>query len=135
MSQRQHERTSRFRLDIEDAVRAAATAFRDNDVEASTETVLRLWWTSRLRGRRFSQLLQQARQVTQERISLGAVERGHPGRREAMPYFLAVLRQLAERERTLRGYGAEPPSPAAPYPGACGTRSSDPSAPALRRQL
>ncbi len=66
--------------------------------------------------------MQQARQVTQERISLGAVQHGHPGRREAMPYFLAVLRQFADRERNLRGHGAESPSPAAPYPGACGTR-------------
>ncbi|MBV9598652.1 MAG: hypothetical protein JOZ87_17535 [Chloroflexi bacterium] len=123
MSQRQHERASRFRLDVEDGVRAAAMAFRDNDVEASIETVTRLWWTSRLRGRRFAQLLQQARQVTQERISLGAIEQGQPGQREAMPYFLAVLRQLAERERFQRGHGAKPPSPAAPYPSAFGTRS------------
>lgn len=125
MSQRQHERASRFRVDIEDAVRSAAIAFRDNDVEASTETVIRLWWTSRLRGRRFAQLLQQARQVTQARISLGRIDRGQPGRREAMPYFLAVLRQLAERERHQRGHAATPPSPAAPYPGAFGTRSLD----------
>ena len=54
MSQRQHERASRFQVDIEEGVRAAAIAFRDNDVEASTETVIRLWWTSRLRGRRFA---------------------------------------------------------------------------------
>ena len=123
MSQRQHERASRFQVDIEEGVRAAAIAFRDNDVEASTETVIRLWWTSRLRGRRFAQLVQLARQQTQPRISLGAIERGQPGRREAMPYFLAVLRQLAERERHQRGHGAKPPSPTAPYPSASGTRS------------
>ena len=127
MSQRQHERASRFQVAIEDGVRAAAMAFRDNDVQASTATVIRLWWTSRLRGRRFAQLLQQARQVTQEHISTGAINHGQPGRREAMPYFLAVLRQLADHERHQRGHGAEPPSPTAPYPSAFGTRSSDPS--------
>ena len=123
MSQRQHERASRFQVDIEDGVRAAAVAFRDNDVEASTETVIRLWWSSRLRGRRFAQLLQLARQQTQQRISLGAIGRGQPGRREAMPYFIAVLRQLADDERHQRGHGAEPPSPTAPFPSAFGTRS------------
>jgi hypothetical protein len=123
MSRRQHERTSRFQADIEDGVRAAAIAFRDNDVEASTETIMRLWWTSRMRGRRFAQLLHQARQLTQQRISLGAIERGRPGQREAMPYFIAVLRHLADDERHQRGLGAEPPSPTAPYPSAFGTRS------------
>jgi hypothetical protein len=122
MSLRQHERASRFQVDIEQAVRSAAMAFRDNNVDASTETVIRLWWTSRLRGRRFAQLLQQARQLTQQRISLGAIERGQPGQREAMPYFLAVVRQLAERERHQRGHGAKPPSPTAPNPSAFGTR-------------
>ena len=67
-----------------------------------------MWWTSRLRGRRFAQLLQQARQVTQQRISLGAIERGRPGRREAMPYFLAVLRQLAERGDTTGAWRGAP---------------------------
>jgi|SRR5579859_4124025 len=131
MSRRQTERGSRFRVDIEQEVRTAAAAFRDNDVEASTAIAVRLWWSSRLRGRRFAQLLRQARYVTQERISLGVVERGEPGRREAMPYFMAVLRDLVNQDRrtpaaftnpadTSRGTGAEPPSPVAPYPSACG---------------
>jgi hypothetical protein len=107
MSRRQHERASRFQVEIEQGVRAAAIAFRDNDAEASIDTVIRLWWTSGLRGRRFVQLLHQAREVTQERVSLGAVERGQPGRREAMPYLMAVLRQLADTERQERGHGAE----------------------------
>jgi hypothetical protein len=47
-----------------------------------------------VRGRRFAQLVRQAYDVTQARISLGALERGDAGRREAMPYFLAVLRDL-----------------------------------------
>lgn len=60
MSRRQHERASRFEVDIEQAVRVAAVRFRDNDVESSTAMVLRLWWTSRLRGRRFTQLVAHA---------------------------------------------------------------------------
>jgi hypothetical protein len=99
MSRRQHERASRFQIDIEEQVRIAAVTFRDNDVEASIDVAVRLWWTSRLRGRRFAQLLRQARDVTQQRISLSVVERGEPGRREAMPYFLVVLRDLVERNR------------------------------------
>jgi len=132
MSRRQRERGSRFQIDIEEQVRIAAATFRDNDVEASINVAVRLWWTSRLRGRRFAQLLGQARDVTQQRISLGVVERGEPGRRQAMPYFLAVLRDLVGQESTRSkslstsatqqgGQGAEPPFPPnPPYPSACG---------------
>jgi hypothetical protein len=42
MSRRQAERTSRFQVQIESGVRSASTAFRDNDVEASASTVIRL---------------------------------------------------------------------------------------------
>jgi hypothetical protein len=98
MSRRQNERTSRFQVELEDGVRSAAVAFRDNDVEASVSTAVRLWWTSHLRGRRFVELVRQARDVTQARISLGDVERGSAGQREAMPYFLAVLRDLASND-------------------------------------
>jgi len=102
MSRRQNERVSRFQVDIEQQVRSAATTFRDNDLETSTAVVVRLWWTSRLRGRRFAQLLRQARDMTQAQISTGAVELGEPGRRRAMPYFVAVLRGLINQElRTL----------------------------------
>jgi hypothetical protein len=87
-------------MEIEDSVRAAATAFRDNNAEALIDVAVRLWWTSRLRGRWFAELLQQARDLTQDRISLGAVQCGEPGRREAMPYFFAVLRNLAEHDRS-----------------------------------
>jgi hypothetical protein len=128
MSRRQHERASRFETDIEQAVRAAATTFRDNDVEASTAVVVRLWWTSRLRGRRFVQLVGHARQVTAERISVGGVEGGEPGQRHAMPYFLAVLRDLTYQERRPQtpsapervagARGVPPPSPGTPYPSA-----------------
>src|SRR5438045_224900 len=128
MSRRQHERASRFQVDIEQALRAAAATFRDNDVETSTAVVVRLWWTSRLRGRRFVQLVGQAREVTATRISAGGVERGEPGRRQAMPYFLAVLRDLTKQERpsskpsphrsedSTGARGVPPPSPETPYP-------------------
>ncbi len=102
MSRRQHERGSRFRRDIEASVRVAAVAFRDNDVQASVAAAVRLWWGSGLRGRRFVQLVRQAREITQERVSLGTVERGQPGRWEAAPYFLAVLRDLVSRDRLSR---------------------------------
>ena len=99
MSRRQRERTSLFGGEIETGVRSAAVELHDDDVEASVTTAVRLWWTSRLRGRRFAQLVHQARDVTRQRISLGVVQHGEPGRREAMPYFLAVLRDLVDRER------------------------------------
>ena len=38
-----------------------------------------------------------ARAVTHERVSVGGVERGEPGRHEAMPYFWAVLRDLVSQ--------------------------------------
>src|SRR5438128_370972 len=102
MSRRQTERGSRFQVEIEEGVRLAAVKFRGNDVEASVNAAVRLWWTSRLRGRRFSQLVHQAREVTQARISLGRVEHGEPGQREAMPYFFAVLHELVEQDRRNR---------------------------------
>lgn len=74
-------------------------AFRDNDVEASITTAIRLWWASRLRGRRFAQLVQEARAITQARISLGGIGKGDAGRREAMPYFFAVLRDLVDQQK------------------------------------
>lgn len=137
MSRRQHERGSRFQMDIEQEVRTAAAAFRDNDVDASVAVAVRLWWSSRLRGRRFAQLLRQARRVTQARISISAVERGEPGRREAMPYFLAVLRDLVDEDRRSRtadrspvpqhgGMGRNAPFPRNPLPQCpTGTRVSD----------
>ncbi len=86
--------------------------FRDNDVESSVTTAVRLWWTSRMRGRRFAQLVWHARDVTQQRISLSVIQKGEPGQREAMPYFFAVLRDLVNREprdagRTSRSRSAE----------------------------
>jgi hypothetical protein len=99
VSRRQHERGSRFQVDIEVSVRVAAVAFRDNDIETSVAAAVHLWLGSGLRGRRFAQLVRRAREVTRERVSLGLVERGRPGRREAMPYFLAVLQDLVSQDR------------------------------------
>ena len=70
MSRRQSERASRFQVEIEEGVQSAAVAFRDNHVEASVSTAVRLWWTSHVRGWRFAQLVRQAYDVTQARISL-----------------------------------------------------------------
>jgi hypothetical protein len=136
MSRRQRARGSRFQVDIEQEVRSAAAAFRDNDVEASIAVAVRLWWSSRLRGRRFAQLLRQARDVTQARISVGVVERGEPGRRQAMPYFLAVLRDLVNQDRRTRSIfnasvtqhgekGRSPLPPPPPTPVPAGTRISE----------
>jgi hypothetical protein len=91
MSRRQSERASRFQVEIEDCVRRAALAFRDNNVETSIRTAERLWWTSRLRGRRFAELVHQAPDVTQRRISLGTIEpRGcWPTRSDALTFWLS----------------------------------------------
>jgi hypothetical protein len=103
MSRRQTERLSLFRGQIESSIRKASTMFRDNDVESSVTTAVRLWWSSRMRGRRFAQLVQQAHDVTQQRISLGVIQKGEPGQRDAMPYFFAVLRDLVDRESPVAG--------------------------------
>jgi hypothetical protein len=96
------ERALRYRAEIECSVRAAALKFRDNDEDASMARAFRMWWSSGMRGPRFAQLIQRATEVTQARVSLGAVERGHPGRREAMPYFFEVLRGLTDEDRPER---------------------------------
>ena len=102
MRNRSSERVLRYRAEIELDVRSAATKFRDNDQEASVATALRLWWSSGMRGPRFAQLIQRTTEITQGRISLGAVQRGEAGCREAMPYFFEVLRHLANDERQRR---------------------------------
>ena len=96
------ERALRYRAEIELGVRGAAIKFRDNDQEASVATAVRVWWSSGMRGPRFAQLIQRTTEITQGRISLGAVQRGEAGCREAMPYFFEVLRHLANDERQRR---------------------------------
>jgi hypothetical protein len=98
MSRRQTERASRFATDVDMLVRAAGSRFRDDDPDQSTRTALRIWWGSRMRGHRFVQLLQESTKRTSARVSLGAVTRGKPGQREAMPYFFATLRDLVAQE-------------------------------------
>src|SRR5260370_30335781 len=102
MRSRGSERAWRYRVEIELDVRSAATKFRDNDQEASVATALRVWWSSGMRGARFAEVIRRATEITQARISLGTVERGGAGRREAMPYFFEVLRHLANDERQRR---------------------------------
>jgi len=102
MRNRSSERVLRYRAEIELDVRSAATKFRDNGQEASVATALRLWWSSGMRGPRFAHLIRRATEITQARISLGAVQRGGAGRREAMSYFFEVLRHLANDERQRR---------------------------------
>lgn len=99
MRNRGSERAWRYRVEIELGIRSASTKFRDNDREASVATALRLWWSSGMRGPRFAQLIQRATEITQARISLGAIQHGGAGRREAMPYFFEVLRDLVSRGR------------------------------------
>jgi hypothetical protein len=99
MSHRQTERPSRFASELETLVLAAGGRFRDDDPDQSVRTAIRLWSGSHMRGRRFVQLVQEASSRTSERVSLGSVERGTPGRREAMPYFFAILRDLVAQER------------------------------------
>jgi hypothetical protein len=108
MSRRQRERTSRFVGEIETGVRSAAVELHDNDVETSVTTAIHLWWTSRLRGWRFAHLVYQARDETRQRISLGGVQRGEPGQRTAMPYFMAVLRDLVDQERSTSAHRSDP---------------------------
>ena len=103
MRSRGSERASRYRAEIEVDVRSAASKFRDNDQEASVANGSSfLWWSSGMRGARFAQLIRRATEITQARISLGAVQRGEAGRREAMSYFFEVLRHLANDERQRR---------------------------------
>jgi hypothetical protein len=101
MSRRQTQRASRFATDVDTLIRVAGSRFRDEDPDQSARTALRIWWKSRMRGRRFVQLVQEANRRTSARISLGTVKRGEPGQREAKPYFFAILRDLVAQERRI----------------------------------
>jgi len=68
--------------------------FRDDDPERTIKVMLHLWWNSGFRERRFCDLLLEARTITKGRIAGSQVQLGEPGRRRAMPYLLAVLRDL-----------------------------------------
>jgi hypothetical protein len=101
VSSQQKARMSRSTGDVETLVLSAANRFWDNDPNRSVRTALRLWWRSHVRGRRFVQLVQEATKRTSERVSLGVVQQGVPGRREAMPYFFAILSDLVCNMRVI----------------------------------
>jgi hypothetical protein len=84
---------------VETLILSAANRFWDDDPNRSVRAAIRLWWGSGLRGRHFVQLLQEATSRTSERVLLGTIKQGVPGRREAMPYFFAILRELAVQEQ------------------------------------
>jgi len=124
VSVRQRERASRFAEKIEIDVRSAARKFRDNDPAASVSAVLHLWWSTQLRGRTFAALVREATTITSGRVSVGAVKRGEPGHREAMPYFHAVLRDLAgsaQRRRRRQACSVANIAGASPPPGSAGS--------------
>ncbi len=74
MSERQRLRTSRFLGEIETLLRSAAVELRDNDVEASVASAVRLWWTSRLRGRRRLQSAETERRRLVDQYQMQAID-------------------------------------------------------------
>jgi hypothetical protein len=114
------KRWSRFQVDIEAVVRHAATAFRDNDVETSVNTAVRLWWTSRLRGRHF--LDWRARLTSSPRNASRAVRSLVANLVDAKPCptslrscaISSVTTYALEPQRRL--IHVDPPSPQTPQP-------------------
>ncbi len=101
MAERRLSRRSRSRRKTSGAGGLLAVAadvvcreFRDDDPDRTVAVMLHLWWNSGSGERRFCDLLQEARTITKARIAAGRVQLGEPGRRRAMPYLLAVLRDL-----------------------------------------
>jgi hypothetical protein len=76
------------------AVDVVCDEFRDDDPERTLKFMVHLWWSSGFRERRFCDLLQEARTITKARIAAGQVQLGEPGKRRAMPYLMAVLRDV-----------------------------------------
>ncbi len=91
---RSRRRTSRAGSLLAVAAKGAGGEFRADDPDRTIKVVLHLWWNSSFAERRFCDLLQEARTITKARIVGSQVQVGEPGRRRAMPYLLAVLRQL-----------------------------------------
>jgi hypothetical protein len=77
------------------AAAVVCSEFRDDDRDRTLEVMIHLWWNSGLQEQRFLELVQEARAITKQRIAAGQVQLGGAGRRRAMPYFLAVLRERA----------------------------------------
>jgi hypothetical protein len=73
-----------------------ARTFRDDSPERSIETAHHLWWNSHIPLGTFVDLLDRAALVTKQTISSGRLRRGEPGARDAMPYFLRVLKTLCD---------------------------------------
>jgi hypothetical protein len=109
MAQRHAPARTRSRSKTSDSgSRLAAAAdvayreFRDDDPDRTREVMLHLWWNSGFSERRFCDLLQEARAITKARIAAGQVRLGEPGRRRAMPYLLAILRELLVQDAGAR---------------------------------
>jgi len=79
--------------------------FRDDDPARSRVRAHHAWWNSGLPRARFLALIDLARDKTREQISKSGVRNGPAGQRRAMPYFFAVLEDLA-RDETDRLRGA-----------------------------
>ena len=98
---RSRRRGSRGRRMLTVAAAVVCVEFRDDDHERTLEVMVHLWWNSGLQEQRFLELVQEARATTKQRIAAGQVQLGDAGRRRAMPYFLAVLRDRAAVARIL----------------------------------
>ena len=98
---RSQTRTSRAGSLLAVAADVVCDEFRDDDLERTLKVIFHMWWNTGLRERRFVDLVQAARSITKKRIAAGQVQLGDPGRRRAMPYFLAVLREQATLAQTL----------------------------------
>jgi len=76
-------------------VQDVAREFRDTaPVSATLTRVIRMQRSSGLDEGVFLERFLRARQMTKERTS--AVKGGEPGRREMVPYFLAILEDLTK---------------------------------------
>ncbi len=96
----EHESTRDGVLDSALAARLGSVVgvFRDDDPGRSISRARHIWQGSRLPEAGFLPLLDEAATHTKHALSAGMIKRGEPGRRKAMPYFFAILEDLA-RER------------------------------------
>jgi hypothetical protein len=98
---RSQTRTSRPGSLLAVAADVICHEFRDDDPERTLKVIFHMWWNTGLREQRFVEVVQAVRAITKKRIAAGQVQLGDPGRRRAMPYFLAVLREQAALAQTL----------------------------------
>lgn len=71
---------------------------RDTDPGGSIGTLQNIWKASPTPASALMETMQEARQVTKQRISSGVIRNGEPGRREAMAYFFRVLEDRLKGE-------------------------------------